>query len=161
MEAPTHANGRRCVGMTAPTLSVSRAEPADLDYVEALLEANDLPCEDVRAKPASLFVATVDDESVGVGGFESYGPHGLLRSVVVERSDRGQGFGTAQYEALESEARADGVRTLYLLTTTAAGFFADLGYRVIGRSSAPAAIQQTHEFADACPASATCMRKSL
>ncbi|WP_121820223.1 arsenic resistance N-acetyltransferase ArsN2 [Halostella salina] len=137
--------------------------PADdaLDYVETLLAANDLPTADVREKPDCFYVASDGDERVGVGGVERDGDAGLLRSVVVDRSARGEGYGAALCEALEAEASADGVGTLYLLTTTAAAFFAARGYEVVERDAAPTALRGTAEFDDLCPAAATCMRKSL
>jgi len=132
-----------------------------LDHVETLLERNDLPAADVRSKPDCFYVASADGDRVGAGGLERFGTNGLLRSLVVERSARGNGYGTAIREALEAEARTNGIETLYLLTTTVADFFAAAGYSRIARSAAPAPIRNTTEFADLCPASATCMRKSL
>ncbi|WP_254769187.1 arsenic resistance N-acetyltransferase ArsN2 [Salinilacihabitans rarus] len=146
--------------MTDATLTLRRAD-ADLSYVESLLDANDLPSRDVRENPDCFYVASDGDDRVGVGGIERYGADGLLRSVVVERSARGNGFGTALCEALEAEARADGVERLYLLTTTAAGFFAARGYAEVERADAPPAIRRTTEFDELCPATAACMRKSL
>lgn len=147
--------------MSGATLTVERADEDTLPYVEALLEENGLPSEDVRSKPECFYVGYDVGEPVCAGGVEVYGPAGLLRSVVVERSARGAGFGSAICERLESAARAEGVETLYLLTTTASGFFADRGYAETERSEAPGAIRGTTEFADLCPATATCMRKRL
>jgi amino-acid N-acetyltransferase len=137
-------------------------QPADdaLGYVETLLERNDLPA-DVRSKPDCFYVASAGGDRVGTGGIERYGTDGLLRSLVVERSYRGEGYGTAIRGALEAEARADGIETLYLLTTTAADFFAAAGYARIDRAEAPDTIRETTEFVDLCPASAACLRKSL
>jgi amino-acid N-acetyltransferase len=81
--------------------------------------------------------------------------------VVVERSVRGEGIGTALCDRLEAVAREDGVGTLYLLTTTAREFFADRGYAAIDRNEAPETIRGTTEFADLCPETAACMRKRL
>ena len=142
-------------------LTLERADEDALDYVEALLEENGLPSADVRSKPGCFYVASEGDERVGVGGIESYGSDGLLRSVVVERPARGQGLGTALCDRLEAVAREDGVGTLYLLTTTARELFADHGYVEIDRSLAPEAIRETTEFADLCPEAAVCMRKRL
>lgn len=132
-----------------------------LRYVETLLERNDLPTGDVRDEPGRFYVARADGDRVGVGGVEVHGTDGLLRSVVVERSARGQGIGSALVGSLESRASESGVGTLYLLTTTAAEFFAGLGYDEIERDRVPHAIRETTEFADLCPDSATCMRTSL
>lgn len=145
--------------------TIRTADVADLDRVEALLEANGLPYRDVRASDGRFFVAEsdadADAECVGVGGVETYGPNGLLRSVAVAESNRGRGVGTALCDALEDHARANGVETLYLLTATAAAFFRRRGYEAVDRGTAPSTIQRTTEFADLCPRSATCMRKDL
>lgn len=147
--------------MSGTTLAVERAGEGTLAYVESLLEENDLPSADVRSKPECFYVGYDGGEPVCAGGLEVHGSAGLLRSVVVERQARGEGFGSAVCDRLESAARAEGVGALYLLTTTASGFFADRGYAEIERSEAPEAIRGTTEFADLCPATATCMRKRL
>ena len=85
----------------------------------------------------------------------------MFRSVVVEESTQGEGVGTALCERLERTARGKGIERLYLLTTTAAGFFDRRGYATIDRSESPAAIRETAEFAELCPATAVCMRKLL
>lgn len=171
------------------TIRLRPAEERELDAVESLLSANDLPTADVGSDSARFYVGTEvngddgsnesdsenDDSAVGVdgggvdgdgepicvGGIEPYGRDGLLRSVVVRESARGEGTGAALCDALEDEARAAGIETLYLLTTTAADFFAARGYVEIGREDAPDSIRETTEFADLCSVSATCMKKSL
>ena len=147
--------------MSGATVTLRRADESALSDVETLLAENDLPSADVRTSPARFYVGYDGDDRVGIGGLERYGPDGLLRSVVVERSARGNGYGTALCDALERRARAEGVERLYLLTTTAAAFFAARGYEELERSDAPAAIRETSEFDELCPASAACMRKSL
>ena len=139
-----------------------RLEPADdLDYVERLLSEYDLPAGEVRSKPDCFFVAVQEGERVGVGGLEQYGTAGLLRSLAVEQSHQGEGFGTAICDRLEERARADGIEQLWLLTTTAAAFFRARGYEDGDRSEAPEEIQNTTEFSDRCPDTATCLRTSL
>lgn len=147
--------------MSGSTLTLRRTDDTALSYVESLLEENGLPSADVRTNPGRFYVGYDGGDRVGIGGVEIYGTDGLLRSVVVERSERGNGFGAAMCEALEAKARADGVETLYLLTTTALEFFATRGYAEIERSDAPATIRQTTEFEDLCPATAACMKKFL
>jgi len=147
--------------MTDSTVRLEPVQDGDLDDVAALLAANDLPTGDLAVDPVRLYVARVGDERVGVGGFESHGDAGLLRSLVVEDDRRGEGFGGAICVALGARAREAGVETLYLLTTTAAGFFADRGFESVPRAAAPAPIHETRQFATLCPASATCMRKRL
>lgn len=140
-----------------------RLETADgqLEYVRNLLASNHLPADDVRSGPGEFYVATVDGTRVGCGGLEVYESDGLLRSVVVAEAHRGAGYGAAITDALESRARASGVETLYLLTTTAADFFAARGYEPMERSAVPDAIEDTTEFAEYCPSSAACLHKRV
>lgn len=147
--------------MTDAQTTIRRTDEADFDAVETLLEANGLPSRDVRTSPGRFLVAVSDAAVVGVVGVEPYGSSGLLRSLAVSESSRGRGYGTALCDALEEQARADGVDTLYLLTTTAAAFFRRRGYESVAREAVPTAVQQTTEFAELCPASATCMKKNL
>ena len=147
--------------MDSTTVRLAPAEGAALAEVEALLEANDLPVADLRSGAGRFFRAVADGELVGVGGFESYGTVGLLRSVVVPAAHRGAGYGTAICDVLEARARDAGLAELYLLTTTAAAFFAARGYDRVDREAAPAPIRESSEFTDLCPSSATCMRKSV
>jgi amino-acid N-acetyltransferase len=147
------------VTTSKPNLQLTQA--ADLSVVERLLERNDLPAGDVRDKPDAFVVATVDGRRVGVGGIEQYGTEGLLRSVVVDTAVRGEGYGAALCDALEQWARDDGIERLSLLTTTAAEFFERRGYERIERDAAPAAVRETTQFSDLCPASATLMVKRI
>lgn len=151
------AAGRQAPGVS---LRLNRADDEALGYVERLLEHNDLP-SDVRTAPARFYVARDGDRRVGAGGIERHGDAALLRSVVVERSARGEGVGTALCDALEARAAGAGVERLYLLTTTAAGFFADRGYERVERAAVPDSIRGTAEFAALCPDTATVMTKPL
>lgn len=153
-----------CPAVIGPTVSqqtVTLRPVADRETVAALLETADLPTEDLADSPGTFYAAHAAGERVAVGGLEAYGTDGLLRSLVVAPAHRGEGYGAATCAALEDAARDAGVETLYLLTTTAADFFAAQGYEEIDRTSAPARIRATSEFADVCPASATAMRRSL
>jgi len=148
--------------MTDSTVHLDPVQDGDLDDVAALLDANDLPTQDLGDDAVRLYVAReAVDERIGVGGFERHGDAGLLRSLVVADDRRGEGFGGAICAALVARAREAGVETFYLLTTTAAAFFADRGYEPLPRAAAPAAIRETRQFATLCPSSATCMRKRL
>jgi amino-acid N-acetyltransferase len=60
-------------------------------------------------------------------------------------------------------ARADrqGIKTLYLLTTTAEGFFLKRGFLRIEREGVPAEIRSTEEFKSLCLATALCMARQI
>lgn len=147
--------------MTTTSITLQRADTADIDRVKSLLDANGLPVRDVQATKACFFLAYVNTECIGTGGVEIHGSDGLLRSVVITESNRGQGYGAALCDSLEEYARTSGVETLYLLTTTAAPFFRRCGYDAVAREEVPRRIRDTTEFTDLCPASATCMTKNL
>lgn len=147
--------------MDEAAVTLRQADPDHLGYVERLLARNGLPTDDIDAHADCFFVAVQDGERVGVAGVESYPPNGLLRSVVVEESHRGRGLGGTLCDQVEARAWERGVRTLYLLTTTATDFFRSRGYERFDRSDAPAAIRETRQFAALCPSTATCLRKSL
>ena len=139
---------------------------ADADgyaYVERLVGRNDLPTADIRDGDGEFYVAVRDEtgERVGCGGIERHGDAGLLRSVVVERHARGEGVGRAACERLCAIAEEGGLDRLYLLTTTAAGFFETRGFERVERATAPQAVRETREFAELCPDAAVFMRRRL
>ncbi|MGH8808309.1 MAG: arsenic resistance N-acetyltransferase ArsN2, partial [Noviherbaspirillum sp.] len=94
-------------------------------------------------------------------GLEVCGPDALLRSLAVAHMHRGGGFGARMTSAIEEHARQQGITRLYLLTTTAADFFERDAYQPIDRAGAPPAIQATSQFSTLCPASSTCLFKSI
>jgi amino-acid N-acetyltransferase len=140
--------------------TLRRADGDDRAHVRRLLDDAELPTADLDGDVA-LYVATRDGERVGAGGLERRGDAALVRSVVVAPASRGEGHGRAIVDGLEARARDAGVEALYLLTTTAAEFFAARGYERIDRGAVPGAIAETTEFTALCPDSATCMRKEL
>ena len=144
-----------------------RTEPAvaeDLAAIRTLLTQANLPCADIDAARVAHFQvvrAANSDALIGIVGLEPYPPCGLLRSLAVAPAQRGAGIGAALVDAIETEARVQGIAELALLTTTAERFFAQRGYTVIARDAVPAALQSTREFAELCPASSLCMGKSI
>ena len=97
----------------------------------------------------------------GLVGCEIYGNDGLLRSLAVTHDNRGSGTGSALVEHVEAYARKQGVRVMYLLTTTAEEFFARRGYSPVDRNQVPDSIRSTSEYCDICPASSAIMVKHL
>lgn len=133
-----------------------------LKTAKGLLEAADLPASDLsEAHLEHFFTAGPKTAPAGLVGLDLCGPHALLRSLVVIPGLRSAGIGSALVEHAESYARARGTRSIYLLTTTAETFFNRRGYERTTRASAPAAIRNTHEFADICPATSAFMVKQL
>jgi amino-acid N-acetyltransferase len=148
--------------MLASPPTLLPAAPQDFADVTALLAASDLPYEDLTLAHLAHF-QTVRQEGrlLGVGGLEVYGASGLLRSLAVREEARGEGLGDLLVAGLERAAVERGLSALYLLTTTAAPFFAARGYAPVDRSAVPDAVRRSAEFASICPASAACMVKAL
>jgi amino-acid N-acetyltransferase len=137
------------------------ARPSDLDAVQALLRASELPWQDVAPHFAHFLVGERDGALVACAGLELAGREALVRSVAVAPPLRNAGLGQALCDTLLGDARRRGVRDVYLLTTTAPRFFARLGFAPLARERAPAAIQATQELASLCPASGVLMHRAL
>ena len=128
----------------------------------ALLRAADLPNEDLTDSHLEhFFIAGAPEAALGLVGLELLGRHALLWSLVVDPRVRATGIGSRLVEHAEAHARAHGADSIYLLTTTAEGFFGTRGYARTERSTAPESIRATQEFASLCPASSAFMIKHL
>lgn len=152
--------------MTAPDdrqmPPIRAAHIADLPGIEWLLKSNHLPTVGVAEALAHFFVAENDGTLVGVTGVEPCGTDtALLRSVAVSQESRGKGLGGQLVAHAISDAASRGVKELYLLTTTAEGYFPNFGFTSVARDAAPPDVKATAEFRGACPASATVMRLDL
>jgi amino-acid N-acetyltransferase len=137
------------------------AEPTDLPAVLELLAAAALPADGVAAAFDHFVVAELAGAVAGAAGVELYGDAALLRSVVVESRMRRAGVGMLLVEAALDVARRAGAQEVYLLTTTAEGWFPRLGFRVGTRAEVPERVQQSVEFREACPASAVVMVRGV
>lgn len=137
------------------------AQATDWPGVEALLLASALPLDGAREHLDQFLVGERDGLVCCTGGYERYGDVALLRSVAVNVRLRGQGVGEQLIMAIKAKARGHGIRRLYLLTTTAADFFAQRGFVEVERAMAPAALRESRQFHGICPASATFMVASL
>ena len=128
----------------------------------ALLEAAQLPTADLTDGHLDHFFYLGSPVApTGLVGCEIHGNDGLLRSLVVRPGSRGAGAGSALVRHVEAYALRQGVRAMYLLTTTAEDFFARRGYVPAGRDRVPASIRATSEFSGLCPASSAIMAKRL
>ena len=134
----------------------------DLPALKTLLDNSGLPSSDLTEDHLQHFIILGQAGRIGGSiGMEPFGEDALLRSLAVDTMMRGEGYGYRLLELLETRARDEGVQRLYLLTTSADNFFAHHGYERIERASVPEAIRNTAQFAGMCPASATCLYKSL
>ncbi len=144
-----------------PVLKDSEISGTAPDLIAALAAA-DLPTDDLSEPGRRFFrFATLDGETVGFGGIEPYGRDVLLRSVAVAPAFRGTGIGRNLVPLLLWRAHAAGARQAWLLTTTAAPFFTQLGFREIARDDAPAAIRATRQAASLCPSSAPLLTRRI
>ncbi len=128
-----------------------------------LLSDADLPTSDLNSEILENFLIAREPDGALAGfiGMQAYQDVGLLRSLLVSSSHRGLGLGALLTAAMEHKARKQGVKTLYLLTTTAIDYFPKLDYQVTQRASVPEAIAGTAEFQNICPSSAVCYAKNL
>lgn len=116
-------------------MKIEKAHSADEKAVIELLTANGLPVEGVETAFDRFLVGRNEaGEVVACGGIEGAGEVGLIRSVAVAESSRGNGSGIRIVEDLVKMARSEGFRELVLLTTTAQDFFgAKLGFQLTDR----------------------------
>ena len=133
----------------------------DTDSIRILLENNGLPTSDLISSKPQFIVACEGETIVAAGALQRFAATVLLRSVAVAPHRRGTGLGRILVEELERIAHAAGICQLILLTPTAKPFFEHQGYRVIERYEVPQDVQGSEEFRSLCPASATCMAKTL
>ena len=130
--------------------------------VQRLLDAAGLPSGDIGTEALEHFFGCgAEHAPQGVAGLEICGDDALLRSLAVDPHARDQGCGRALVAEVEGHAERLGIARIYLLTTTAGGFFAELGYEIAPRDAAPEQIRTTSEFSKLCPAGATLMLKNL
>jgi amino-acid N-acetyltransferase len=133
-----------------------------IEEVVPLLAECDLPVEDVTPSSSlHFFGARVGGALVAVVGLELYPPFGLLRSLAVAPTFRGRGLARELVAFTESFSAAQGVESLFLLTTTAEAFFLRLGYAPASRNAAPSAIQATSQFSGLCPSSSAFLSRHL
>jgi N-acetylglutamate synthase-like GNAT family acetyltransferase/protein-tyrosine-phosphatase len=154
---------RRLVGLAATRvpdgISLRAAEAAELDAVRALAARCELPVEGLADQfPAGYVVAHRGEALVGVAGLEVHGGAGVLRSVAVAPGERGTGLGVALTANRLVAAREQRLDAVYLLTTTAADFYARFGFQPFPRAEVPEAVARCPELASICPSSATCLR---
>jgi arsenate reductase len=141
-----------------------RDEPTsgdDADLRAALSDAQ-LPVDDLCEPGRRLFrYRTLEDTTVGFGGYELYGSNALLRLIVVLPAARSARVGRNLVPLLMRRAFDAGARRAFVLTTTAKEFFERLGFEPISRESAPATVLATRQAVGLCPATAPLLARRL
>jgi amino-acid N-acetyltransferase len=142
-------------------MKIREATNGDLDAVESLLSANNLPLDGVKENFSSFVVAEDEGNIAGAIGLEKFGSVALLRSAVVSPQYRGSGVGRRLVERVLERAEKDGIEELFLLTTTAENYFPRFGFNRTSQSEVPSAVKASAEFRGACPDSAAVMTRRI
>jgi C_GCAxxG_C_C family probable redox protein len=132
-------------------------ERQEFAAMKQLLNSVSLPIVDVGLPNQTFYGAFKDDKLVGCVGFEQYGTEGLFRSLAVISELKGKGIGKALHDKIADHCLHAGIKQLYLLTTTADIFFEKNGWKKIERTAVNNVINNTQEFNNICPSTATCM----
>ena len=142
-------------------MKIRKATNWDLDAVEGLLSANDLPLDGVKKNLSGFIVAEEGGRVIGAVGLERFGSVALLRSAVVSEGRRGGGVGRRLVEHILDYAESDGIEEVFLLTTTAEDYFPRFGFTRTTRSAVPPAVKASAEFQGACPDTALVMTRRI
>ncbi|HEY1541022.1 MAG TPA: GNAT family N-acetyltransferase [Xanthobacteraceae bacterium] len=147
------------MGRPRPSLFAQPLATWERDGLKATLARAGLPADDLADEGPLFWRFERDDMPAGFAGIEVHGTDAVLRSLVTLPPVRLQGVGGAMVDKMETEARARGVRAIYVMTGDSVAFFSKLGYAPCARERVPAAIAATAPFAGA--AAATAMMKQV
>jgi len=143
-------------------MKIFNAGLKDLPQLRLLLEQNELPVADVSEKNINNFYCVKKKRSViGIIGVEIYYRSALLRSLAVDEKYYKNGIGKNLVTFIEKFCTDKGVKTLFLLTTTAESYFSKLKYKTIDRAILPIDIKNTAEYKILCPDTAIAMSKII
>jgi|GEM_PF-637147 amino-acid N-acetyltransferase len=148
----------------ARSYKIRNAHVGDYEIIRSLVHEANLPTKDLLDDVLKHFIVCVCDEAiVGVVGLEQYGMVALIRSLAVAKSHRSHGIATRLLSEMETLALAlvIGPLTLFALTTTARQWLERHGFNELDRGQVPEAIRESSQFRDLCPASATCLAKTI
>ncbi|MGS2718489.1 arsenic resistance N-acetyltransferase ArsN2 [Eionea flava] len=138
-----------------------KANEKDLARIVALLEEHSLPFDDCAEHLQHFIVHEKVGGIVAVGGAEYYDGVGLIRSIVVSKSEQGKGIACLLINELLNAMKEADITQVYLLTTTASHYFEKKNFTIIERRDVPRSIQKTQQFSSLCPSSATVMRREV
>ncbi len=114
--------------------------------VERLLSAEWLPPFQIAEFLQTFWVLERDGQVLGGAGLEVYGEAGFIRSVVVDHSLRGTRQGERLVRRALDEAKARGVKRMYLFTGSAAGFFSRFGFELCTMDDFEPSVRQSWQF---------------
>jgi len=138
------------------------AKTSDTEGIKEFLNSNNLPSHDIDEHIQNFIVVVSENKQiVGVGGFESIGGIGMVRSIAVAPEARRKGIAKKVYMQLESMAYESGVKAFYLITESAVSYFTRLGFVPLSRQNVPKEIKSTKQFREICPTSATVMYRDI
>lgn len=144
------------------TTAIGPASGGDVDAIKLVLAAALLPSRDLVGPPGQrLILATEGGRVLGCAGLQLSGQDALVRSMAVRWTRRNAGLGTRLHGRLLHEAVLAGVRTLYVVTTTAEEFFGRQGYRRVTAAEVPAGLRASEEFTAFAPGGGTVMTRPV
>ena len=142
-------------------MNIEHATVDDGPAILQLLANSGLPVDGLLDHMHTAIVARDEGRVVGCAALEVYADGALLRSVAVDAAARGGGVGTQLTTAALDLASTLGLPVVYLLTTTAEGYFPRFGFQRVDRQQVPASVQTSVEFRSACPSTAIVMRRAV
>lgn len=139
-----------------PPLTIEEGRSQDVTQIRALLHGAGL-APDVDHLIGRFLLAREHSQVIACAALEEYDGAGLLRSVAVDVSHRDRGLAKDLVTALVTRARTRGLVAVYLLTDTAADYFARHGFRTITRAQVKPAVLASEQFRGENCASSTVM----
>lgn len=133
----------------------------DLQDVLNLLETTKLPTAGVKDHLQNFVLEFENDTLLGCAGLEIHGQTGLLRSLVVNATERNHGIGARLMKSILEHAKTQRLSSVFLLTETAQNYFPRFGFKQVSRLQIPTSLQASAELRGACPESAMVMMLEL
>ena len=142
-------------------LEIKKLRDEEREGLEHLLRSDQLCFNDINAQGVHLYGVSLKEKLIGYFGYEHFANQALFRSMIVVPEAKNKGYGSLIWHNAKEKLQDEGVNEVYLLTNTAAPFFAKQGFVEIARESAPEAILATNEFKEFSPADSICMKINL
>jgi amino-acid N-acetyltransferase len=156
------------IGKTQPSapddaqVTAVDATGPEMDLMLDWLRENGLPLSDLaEGEPRYFALHDGAGKAVAFGGLVGAGDDLMIRSVVTDPQERGQGAGTRLIQALSALAAKEGAKALWLLTNGGGAVFNAAGFRTKPPDAAPTWIAETAQFRSLCGPMADLMCKTL